>query len=429
MRLAGRCQAAIEVLDDVERHHLPVAEALKNWGLSHRFAGSGDRAAIGTLVYDALRCRASISWRMDAATPTALAYGALFDIMERPENIPSLMAELAADKFAPRPLDDACLKAWQVRDLRNAPDDIQADIPAWSVNFFKNLYGEDWLIQAQALSTRPPLDLRQNRLKISHKKLANALHKDKAQPISWFKSAWRIQPTSGFSRHPNIQAGAAFQKGWFEIQDLGSQIVTHLANAKAARQVLDYCTGGGGKTLALAADMENRGQIYAYDSDRSRLAPIFVRLKRASVRNVQVLENLSDLDRLKDRMDLVLIDAPCSGSGTWRRHPDAKWRLREAQLQRRVEEQRHILERACRFVRSGGWLVYITCSLFEAENDHQIGQFLEKNTNFHAINMRPLWFELMSSQAPLPHFGSMGLYLSPVSTDSDGFYIAVLQHC
>jgi len=427
MRLSGRLSAAIEVLDDMEKRHRPVSDALKDWGLTHRFAGSGDRAAIGTLVYDALRRRASLSWRLDSDAPAALAYGALFAMMEKECDITAILTELSADSFAPPPLDVACLQAWQNRDLNKAPDEVQADIPLWCLDFFKNSYGEAWLAQATPLSERPPLDLRLNSLKTAPEKLAKALNEDRAEPISWFPSALRIASTIRFSRHPNIQATAAFQKGWFEIQDLGSQIVAHIANAQQKRQILDYCAGGGGKTLALAAACQNRGQIYAYDADKARIAPIFTRLKRAGVRNVQVIDKLQALDNLMAKMDLVVVDAPCSGSGTWRRHPDAKWRLRESQLQRRVEEQRDILEKASHFVRPGGRLVYITCSLLTVENNLQIRNFLGQNKNFQAIDIRAHWHDVMSTQAPLPHFSDIGLTLSPASTHSDGFYIAIIE--
>jgi len=427
MRLSGRLSAAIEVLEDMAKHHRPVAIALKDWGMSHRFAGSGDRAAIGTIVYDVLRNRASLGWRMDADTPTALAYAGLFAMMKSHSDLAELVAEMAGDAFAPPPLDAACLHAWQSRDLRQAPDDIQADIPSWAVDYFKDLYGGDWLMQARALSERPPLDLRHNVLKISTEKLATTLSDEQAQAISWFDTAWRIEPTQGFARHPNVQASQAFQKGWFEIQDLGSQIVAYLTGVQPDSQVLDYCAGGGGKTLALAAMMANHGQIYAYDADRARLAPIFSRLQRAGVRNVQIVEKCQELAPLEGKMDLVLVDAPCSGSGTWRRHPDAKWRLRPSQLERRIQEQRAIIDKASHFVRPGGRLAYITCSLFENENNRQMRDFMAHNPDFHAIDMRTHWHSLMPEQAPRPHFCDIGLTLSPASTMSDGFYIAILE--
>ncbi len=137
-------------------------------------------------------------------------------------------------------------------------------------------------------------------------------------------------------------------------------------------QVLDYCAGAGGKTLALSAAMENRGQIFAYDSEKARLAPIFDRIRRSDNRNIQVMSRPQELSGLAGQMDLVLVDAPCTGSGTWRRRPDAKWRLTQKQLDVRIAEQAAILDAAKAYVKPGGRLVYITCSVFDAENAGQI---------------------------------------------------------
>src|SRR5262249_40477194 len=154
----------------------------------------------------------------------------------------------------------------------------------------------------------------------------------------------------------------------FEVQDEGSQIAAELTGAKPGMHVLDYCAGGGGKTLELAAIMQNSGRIVAHDSEKQRLAPIFDRLRRAEVKNVEVGARAAGLGTLAGQMDIVLIDAPCTGSGTWRRRPDAKWRLTKKQLDQRCREQAAILDEASRFVKPGGRLVYVTCSVFDAEN-------------------------------------------------------------
>ncbi len=175
-----------------------------------------------------------------------------------------------------------------------------------------------------------------------------------------------------------------------EIQDEGSQLVSLLAGAEPGMQVLDLCAGGGGKTLALAGEMNNKGQIFATDSDQRRLAPIHDRLTRAGVRNVQVRtprNGVMPLDDLEDRMDLVLVDAPCTGTGTWRRHPDAKWRMRPNALALRVEEQAGVLNHAMRFVKPGGRLVYITCSLLDEENGAQIKAFRARHPDFALVDL------------------------------------------
>jgi len=426
MRLGGRLQAAIEILDDMDRRERPASESLKDWGKFHRFAGASDRAAIGNIVYDALRRRASISWRMASEAAADIAYGALLG--DGGLTGEELAAMLEGDRFAPPPPAPAQMVAWQSRKLADAPDEIQADVPQWCAAQFEQLLGADWVTEGQALGQRPPLDLRVNTLCSTAQDLVKELAGAEARAVSWFPQAVRIAPVTGLGRHPNIQTGTAFQKGWFEVQDLGSQIVTRLCGAQADMQVLDYCAGAGGKTLALAADMKNRGRIHAYDAADMRLAPIFERLHRVGVRNVQVHGDKSELAPLNGQMDLVVVDAPCTGSGTWRRHPDTKWRLNEAQLQQRVAEQQDVLVAAAPFVKTGGRLVYITCSLLYDEDDGQIAHFLARQNGFRLCDMAALWqAAITQAGAPAPRFTSSGLVLSPHISESDGFYIAVME--
>ena len=325
MRLGGRLAAAIDVLEDIERRHRPVAEALKDWGVSHRFAGSGDRSAIGNIVYDALRRKRSAGWLLGADTPRAIGFGAL--LLEWNQTPQSLNEALEGDKFAPPLLTGEELAAVDARRLEDAPAEIRADCPDWCAPLLEASFGEAWVEEAGALSTRPPLDLRVNTLKANRDRILSELAGVGAAATQLAPNGIRIPPIDGSGRHPNVQIEPAFQKGWFEVQDEGSQVAAELAGAAAGMQVLDYCAGAGGKTLALSATMENRGQLFAYDSDKSRLAPIFDRIRRAETRNVQVLSKPQELAPLAGQMDLVLIDAPCTGSGTWRRRPDAKWRL------------------------------------------------------------------------------------------------------
>ena len=425
MRLGGRLQAAIEVLQDIKSRKRPAAEALKDWGLSHRFAGAGDRAAIGNIVYDVLRQRSSLEWRMDSDDMHDAAFGALLTAGEM--SLEELDRNLSGDKFAPEPLNVDRRHNWLTRDVNSAPDFIQADIPQWCVSHFQNLFGDRWVQEAVGLSARPPLDLRVNLLKTNVEKVQRELQATKIKSIPWFSGALRIAPIEKLGRHPNVQAEPAFQKGLFEVQDLGSQIVAALTNAKAGMQVLDYCAGAGGKTLALAATMENRGQIHCYDAEKARLSPIFERLRRAGVRNVQPHAYLDELKPLEGQMDIVLLDAPCTGTGTWRRRPDAKWRLTESQLERRITEQKNVLNATIPYLKTGGHLVYITCSLFSGENDQQVATFLQMNPQFREIDMKALWAEHFSSQAPSPVFSRHGLVLSPASTNTDGFFISVME--
>ena len=271
MRLGGRTQAAIEVLDDMAKRKRPAANSLKDWGLSHRFAGSGDRAAIGNLVYDTLRKKSS---QAAFAQSDDTRLNVFSTLLRQWKYTPvELAALLDGDKFAPQmpngeEYDLICRDEW---DPINPA--AMADIPDWCVDSFEANFGEDWQAEAVALSNRPPLDIRINTLKSNVEKIAKQLSRNKPKPTQLASNGLRIAPGNRDWRHPNVQAEAGFQKGWFEIQDEGSQVVSDLIFAKPGDKILDYCAGGGGKTLALAAALENRGQIHAYDQDKTRLAP------------------------------------------------------------------------------------------------------------------------------------------------------------
>ncbi|MDK4731749.1 RsmB/NOP family class I SAM-dependent RNA methyltransferase [Rhizobium sp. CNPSo 3490] len=426
MRLGGRLEGAISVLADIDARKRPVADALKDWGLAHRFAGSGDRAAIGNIVYDALRMRLSHAWLMDDDSAVAIAHGVMFRQWRfTPE---SLAAELADDKFAPAPLSPEALAAFSSRSLEDAPPHIRGDIPEWVQPSFEQAFGTDWLAEAQALAARPTLDLRANILKASRDKAVKALERAGAHAAKIARYGIRIAAGEGASRLPNVTAELSFQKGWFEVQDEGSQIVADLVLARDGEQILDYCAGGGGKTLAMAAAMQNKGQVHAYDADRKRLAPIIERLKRAGTRNVQVHDDARGLSGLAGRCDKVLVDAPCTGTGTWRRRPDTKWRLTAKNLDERTAQQQDALAQASGFVKPGGELIYVTCSVLPQENEEQVRRFTAGNADFEIVSALPAWDALFGKAAPRPHSSDgLTVTLTPASTDTDGFFFCRMQ--
>jgi 16S rRNA (cytosine967-C5)-methyltransferase len=427
MRLGGRIQAAVDVLQDMDKRHRPASEALKDWGLSHRFAGSGDRAAIGNLVYDVLRRKLSLGWRMGSEDFAPLVFAALMDGWG--ETADSLAAKLGGDKFAP-PLPEAPMfERFLAAGLSDAPPHVQADMPEWAAELLAPVFEEKLAAEGQALSARPPVDLRVNRLLSNRDKVLADLPKNiGAAPCRFAPDGIRIPAGPGDYRQPNVQVEPSFQKGWFEIQDEGSQLAALMAGAAPGELVLDYCAGGGGKTLELASLMGNKGQIHATDSDKARLAPIFERLKRAETRNVQVHPAKSDLSALEGKMDCVLIDAPCTGAGTWRRRPDAKWRLSAAQLMQRMNEQAAILQAAKQFVRPGGRLVYVTCSLFQEENAAQVRRFADANPEFtfadHGARLAALIPGLRAEEA---YLSGQGVTLTPRLTGTDGFFVSVME--
>jgi len=428
MKLPGRLSAAIEVLDDIEQRHRPVAEALKSWGLNNRFAGAGDRAAIGNLVYDALRRRASHGYAMGEDTPRALVLSvAVRDWGMSPEELADLFS---TDAHAPGVLTaDEVHRLSRHEPWVDAPAHVLADIPEWVAPSIETALGGGWVQEGRAMTGRPSLDLRVNTLRSERERVRKALDRFGAVPTVIAPHGLRIAAGSRDSRTPNVQVEEGYLKGWFEVQDQGSQIVAALAGAEPGEQVLDLCAGAGGKTLAMAAAMANKGQIFAYDSDRHRLAPIHDRLKRNGARNVQVRSpGEGALDDLSGRMDRVVIDAPCTGSGTWRRRPDTKWKLSPEQLEARVAEQAAILEQGAGFVRPGGTLVYITCSILNEENGGQAARFLDAHREFEAVPMGPPVEALhpgASEHVHLPAGG--GVVLTPLRTQTDGFFTILMR--
>jgi len=426
MKQGARIAAAIEILDAIVNRHQPVATALADWGKAHRFAGSGDRNAIGGLVYDAMRRRSAIAWAMESDSPRALALGAASAALAMtPE---AVVAACDGEHHAPEALSETEVRGL-TRDPASAPECIRANVPEWLWPSFVSAFGARAGEEGEAMSRRAPADIRVNSLKSTREKVLKALAGFGAVETPYAPLGVRVPPPSGPQRTPNLQAEAAFQAGWCEIQDEGSQIAAALAGAGARKQVLDLCAGGGGKTLAMAAAMQNTGQIYAYDEDRMRLKPIFERVKRAGVRNVQILRagDKGALGALGPRFDVALVDAPCTGTGTWRRRPDAKWKLKPNNLADRIGQQREVLAQAARFVKPGGRLVYVTCSLLEAENGEQIAAFLGDHNEFSSLPFAQVWRESLPGEPPASADGSSThLVLTPAMHGTDGFFVAIL---
>ena len=427
MTPAARAAAAIEVLSDIESRRRPATDAMKDWGLAHRFAGSGDRAAISGLVYDALRKKSSSGWIMGEPSPRAEILGALRQTHGL--DVEAIAALFSGEGHAPEKLTDAERARLGAADLSGAPAHVAGDFPEWLGSQFEASFGASAADEGRALAERAPVDLRVNLLKATRDKALALLAHLKPEPTPFSPVGLRIAMRPD-GRAPPLASDPAYVKGLVELQDEGSQLAALLAEAKPGMQVLDLCAGAGGKTLALAAAMENQGQIYAADPDAHRLAPIFMRLARSGARNVQVRAPKGKADVLADlkgRCDLVLIDAPCTGSGAWRRNPDAKWRIRPGALEQRIKDQDETLEEASRFVKRGGRIVYVTCSVLGAENEDRIAAFLERHEDFLPIDANA-----QANSAGLPalaqHRSTLGpgLRLSPRTTGTDGFYIATL---
>jgi 16S rRNA (cytosine967-C5)-methyltransferase len=429
MTPGARLSAAIDVLADIEARRRPASDALKDWGLSHRFAGSGDRAAIGGLVFDALRRRQSAAWLMDEATPRAILFGALK--LERGMGPDAIRRLADGGRFAPAPPTEVEIEALGSARLREAPAHVRGDYPEWLDAKLAAVFGEDRAAEGAALSSRAPVDLRVNTLKGDRATAAAALAHLHANPAPWSPVGLRIA-LSADAKSPPIQAEPAFIDGLVEVQDEGSQLAAILTGAGPRDTVIDLCAGGGGKTLALAAQMENRGRLIATDTDIRRLAPIHARLARAGAGHVEVRTPRGAaplLDDVVGQVDLVLIDAPCTGIGAWRRNPDAKWRVRPGALEQRIKDQDEVLARAAPLVRQGGRIAYITCSLLAQENGDRIAAFLAAHPAFAVLPADEMVRALPGRAA---EFGAAvlvtggGLLMTPRRTGTDGFFVAIM---
>ena len=425
MTPGGRLAAAIVVFADIEARRRPAPDALKDYGLAHRFAGSKDRAAIAAHVYDALRRRASSAWVMDDETPRAIVLGSL--VRTRAYDAGTLDALCTGDAHAPAPLSEAERAALASRDIADAPAHVRGDFPAWIEASLAAVLGEGLVPEMQAMAERAPLDIRVNTLKATREKVLAALAHLSPAPAGHDPDGLRL-PLAADGRGPALSGEPAFIKGLVEVQDEGSQLAARLAAPSPGQQVLDLCAGGGGKTLALAALMRNTGQIYAADTDGRRLAGLFPRLDKSGARNIQIRaprRGVPPLDDLRGRCDLVLVDAPCTGTGTWRRNPDAKWRVRPGALEQRVVEQDAVLAQAAAYVKPGGRLVYVTCSLLAEENEARVTAFLAAHPGFAPLAPGP-----MAEAAGLPalagHAGALGIRLTPLRTGTDGFFVSGL---
>ncbi|MGY3614723.1 RsmB/NOP family class I SAM-dependent RNA methyltransferase [Bradyrhizobium sp. USDA 10063] len=430
MTPAARLSAAIELIDTIDAQRVPAAKALKEWGTAHRYAGSGDRAAISGLIWDVLRRQSSSAYLMDDDSARARVLGMLH--LERGMDVDAIAALCDGGRFAQSPLTDAERTALASRSLQGAPAHIAGDYPEWLDPYLAKVFGDDRVAEATAMASRAPLDLRVNTLKTSRDKMLPRLKHLGAKETPWSPLGLRIE-LGADARNVGIHAEEDFVKGGIEVQDEGSQLAALFSAAKPGEQVIDLCAGAGGKTLALAAMMQGKGRLIATDRDKRQLAPIHERLSRAGVHNCEVRTPRGDSDPLSDikgSADLVVIDAPCTGTGTWRRNPDAKWRMRPGALEVRLKDQADVLDRAASLVKPGGRIAYITCSVLPAENGEQVSAFIARHPEFSAIppeqTASVLWdkaeaFAAAALQSP------EGWLMTPRRTGTDGFFVSILK--
>ncbi len=422
----ARIAAAIELSAAIEAARERPADAVANdWFRARRFIGAGDRRAIADRVWQVVRSRRRLDWWLGSATPSArllVAASLLLDGMR----LEQLAGLFSAGRFAPAPLSDQEIAALSPRDGHtldhpSMPDSVRLEVPEWLLPRLAQRFGDALEPELLALLAPAPLDLRANTLKASREDVGATLAAEGIAATPTPLSPWGLRVDTRRS----VVATRAFRSGLVEIQDEGSQLVAGLVGAGPGMRVADYCAGAGGKTLALAMDMDNRGHLLACDVAAARLAGAAKRLRRAGVHNVEThLLEAGDkwAKRRAGSFDRVLVDAPCTGTGTWRRNPAARFRLRQEDLDRLLGEQARILDRASALVRKGGRLVYATCSLLIEENEAQVSAFLARNPGFSPLPLRQAW----AGPGGLPCDGPY-LILTPRRHGTDGFFAAVLE--
>jgi 16S rRNA (cytosine967-C5)-methyltransferase len=373
MTPAARIQAAVELLDAILAGQ-PAEQALTRWARASRFAGSSDRAAVRDHVFDALRCRRSFAALGGAETGRGLMLGAL-----RSRGA-TVAAVFTGQAHAPPELTGA--EKAHLSEPVQLPPEASLDVPDWLAPALRESLGDDYAAVMQALRQRAPTFLRANLARATRAEAAAALAGDgiATRPHPLAKTA--LEVTENARR---IQNSAAYRKGLVELQDAASQAVVEMLPLSDGQRVLDYCAGGGGKSLAMAARAGI--EAFAHDADPARMRDLGPRAARAGVAIRQLAT--AALDGLAP-FDLVLADVPCSGSGSWRRAPEAKWRLTPERLDELCRIQAGILEAVAGLVRPGGWLAYVTCSLLAAENQAQVAAFLAGRSGWRCQAARRL---------------------------------------
>ena len=384
----------------------------------HPALGQRDRGLIAEAVFFALRRYATLGWMMQPAHPARAPRFAALLTLGRQHGLEAI------DERALRRDADAVKQALAI-DLAQAPPSVQAELPDWLFVEIERQY-DDAVPLINALKESAPLDLRVNSIKAARAEVLEELaaHHVGATPTPYSPDAIRLSSKPALSNWP------AYREGRIEVQDEGSQLIARLLQPRRGQMVVDFCAGAGGKTLALGALMRSSGRLYAFDVNEKRLAGLGPRLKRSGLSNVHpvVIRNESDIrvKRLNGKCDAVLVDAPCSGSGTLRRNPDLKWRFSETELARVNDLQRSVLRAAARLLKPGGRLVYATCSLLGQENQSVVDGFMTEHPGYELI---PAATVLRAQTVDVEYAARFAPFfvMLPHLHNTDGFFAAVFE--
>lgn len=409
MTLSGQLQAIIELVENtLSNQQKPADVVIQSYFRNRRYIGSSDRRFIGDWVYSILRCHYGLQNALTTITPRLLTFAHY--MLEKKQDIQDIKS--LCNGYGPSPMTDA-----EEQVLNNLNNYFPYSIPNWLEKYLKD---QDLI---KSLHEQANIDIRVNTLKNNRSNVINSLESE----------SFNLTPTPfspvgiRFSKRIPLNTHHFWQDGTLEVQDEASQIASLLCNAKPGMQVLDYCAGAGGKSLNLAATMQNKGNLILSDIHQHRLQRAKERLRRAGVSCYQIKninEDSSWFKRQQNRFDRVLVDAPCSGTGTWRRNPDLKNKLKFTDLEELVELQRNILSQAQKLVKDEGMLVYVTCSVLDAENNQQVDWFIKNHPEFEVTPITNIWNEVILTACP---FLTSTAQFLPHIHNTDGFFISLFS--
>jgi len=430
MRDAARIQTAIDILEKITDSRVPMDNTIRDYMKFRRYIGSKDRKYIVELVYSIMRAWARLSWWIEKSSlPDTPRSKILTYLCCDGLSLHDISIRFCGEKHCPEPLSDNEQKAVEYLQGKklideDMPEAIKVECPPNAEEKLRTVFGDDFISQMQAMIDPAPLDMRVNTIKVTRERAQEVLAADAVETEATPYAPYGLRALG----KPYMSATKAFHKGLVEIQDEGSQLISYICQAQPGMRVLDYCAGSGGKTLGIAAQMQGKGIIYAMDNDSRRLEKGRRRYRKADIHNVEIRsleddKNRKWLRRQKGTMDIVLVDAPCSSSGTWRRNPDYRWFQYGPTLEEIIEIQADILGRVADKVKPGGRLVYATCSLFTEENEQQVEKFLQENDDYNLINILDIWPD-GAQNCPV---NGPYLRLSPRDHKTDGFFTAILE--
>lgn len=422
MTPAARLAASIEIISEILQRAAAADRVVTEWQRRSRFAGSKDRRAVSETVYAVLREQGMRRWRVEKAGAELTPRLLVFADSATPLHVWKELC--AAGGYGPPPLD-----ATETAALSNLPSDedaplwARANLPPDVATMVQAAFGDDTEMELAALNGRAPLDLRVNTLQANREVVLEQLRADgiAAAPTPLSPIGIRIP------ERVRLDMNSLYRDGLIEPQDEAAQLAGLLVDARPDETVIDLCAGAGGKTLLLAACMRNQGQLHAADNDQRRLERLLPRLDRAGARNIVIHDADTMPQLLRDfegKADRVLLDVPCSGSGTWRRNPEGRWRYDPASLDEVLRRQRGLLADGAKLVRPGGRLVYATCSILPAENGEQADWFLQHHGEFTPLPLAEAWAQGVTDQRI--RTGDR-LSLTPYRHGTDGFFAAAFR--